>query len=126
MRTQTNVAAGRLAGSAAKPLADEGDRRPGPLRSEAVTAIELPLARVLIIAPHPDDDVIATAGLMQKTRAAGGRIRVLFVTDGENNGWPQRFMELKIFLGSTDRWRWGVLRRREAEDSLIRLGIPRS
>jgi N-acetyl-1-D-myo-inositol-2-amino-2-deoxy-alpha-D-glucopyranoside deacetylase len=91
-----------------------------------VTAIDLPLQRVLIIAPHPDDDVIANAGLMQKTRAAGGQIRVLFVTDGENNGWAQRFMERRIFLGAGDRRRWGDLRRHEAEESLIRLGIPQS
>lgn len=91
-----------------------------------MTGVELPLARVLIIAPHPDDDVIATAGLMQKTCASGGRIRVLFVTDGENNGWPQRFMERRIFLRSSDHRRWGSLRRSEAEKSLVRLGVPQS
>jgi N-acetyl-1-D-myo-inositol-2-amino-2-deoxy-alpha-D-glucopyranoside deacetylase len=88
-------------------------------------ATELPLARVLIIAPHPDDDVIATAGLMQKSRAAGGEIRVLFVTDGENNGWPQRALERRLRLLPVDRRRWGALRRSEAEESLVRLGLPR-
>ena len=52
----------------------------------------LPLEKTLIIAPHPDDESIAAAGLMQRALAAGGDVRVLFVTDGDNNPWPLRFL----------------------------------
>ena len=84
------------------------------------------LQRVLIIAPHPDDDIIAAGGLMQHIVAAGGELRVLFVTDGDNNPWPQRFLQRKWLLEDRDRAEWGATRRREALCSLSLLGIPDS
>ncbi len=82
------------------------------------------LARTLIVAPHPDDDAIATGGLMQKVLASGGRLRILFVTDGESNPWPQRFQQRKIVITAADRAEWGALRRAEAICSLASLGVP--
>jgi N-acetyl-1-D-myo-inositol-2-amino-2-deoxy-alpha-D-glucopyranoside deacetylase len=77
----------------------------------------------MIVAPHPDDDVIAAGGLIQHVLASGGEVFVVFVTDGENNPWPQRFLERKFFLGASDRAEWGAMRRREALSSLARLGV---
>jgi N-acetyl-1-D-myo-inositol-2-amino-2-deoxy-alpha-D-glucopyranoside deacetylase len=77
----------------------------------------------MVLAPHPDDDVIAAGGLIQRILESGGEIAVVFVTDGENNPWPQRFLERKIFLSDSDRAIWGAMRRREALSSLERLGI---
>ncbi|GEM_PF-2505118 len=74
----------------------------------------LSLHRVLVIAPHPDDDVIACAGLLQRA----GEPRILFVTDGERNPWPQRFLFGKLRLTDEDRAQWGAMRRREALESL--------
>ena len=55
--------------------------------------------------------------------AARGDVHVVFITDGENNPWPQRFIERKFFLESGDRAKWGAMRRREAICSLARLGV---
>jgi LmbE family N-acetylglucosaminyl deacetylase len=81
------------------------------------------LQRVLIVAPHPDDESLAAGGLIQRVTAAGGSVRVLFVTEGENNPWPQRLLHRRWFIGDEDRKRWGTLRRAEAERSLARLGV---
>ena len=40
-------------------------------------------ARLVVVAPHPDDDVLACGGLMAMHRAQGGDISVIGVTDGE-------------------------------------------
>lgn len=48
---------------------------------------------------------------------------MVFVTDGENNPWPQRVLERKVFLSDSDRAAWGAMRRREALCSLARLGV---
>ena len=45
------------------------------------------------------------------------------MTDGENNPWPQRFIERKFFIEAGDRAKWGAMRRREAICSLARLGV---
>jgi LmbE family N-acetylglucosaminyl deacetylase len=39
--------------------------------------------RAVIVAPHPDDEVLAAGGLMQRLAAAGAELIVVGVTDGE-------------------------------------------
>lgn len=39
--------------------------------------------RVLIVSPHPDDEVIGSGGLISKVKGAGGQIFVQFVTLGD-------------------------------------------
>jgi len=85
--------------------------------------IALPLEKTLVIAPHPDDESIAAAGLMQRAVAAGGEVRVLFVTDGDNNPWPLRFLKKKLRINDADRAEWGTLRRDESRRALAVLGI---
>jgi LmbE family N-acetylglucosaminyl deacetylase len=38
---------------------------------------------MLVIAPHPDDEVLAAGGLLQHLREANGALRVVYLTDGE-------------------------------------------
>lgn len=78
--------------------------------------------RTLVIAPHPDDESIATGGLLQRAIAAGGTVRVVFVTDGDNNPWPLRFLKKKLRITDTDRAEWGALRREESRRALTALG----
>ena len=80
-------------------------------------------ARVMLLAVHPDDDVLAAGGLLQQAAAAGAAIRIIFITDGDNNPWPQRVIERRWRIEAADRVRWGVRRRAEALASLACLGI---
>lgn len=74
--------------------------------------------RLLVVAPHPDDEIIACGGLLQTVARSGGRARVLFATDGDNNPWPQRLTERRWRLDDRARQRWGALRRDEAAAAL--------
>ena len=80
-------------------------------------------SRVLLVAPHPDDESLACGVILQAAVRAGAAIRVVYATDGENNPWPQRFIERKWRIKRADRLRWGKLRQREAEAALITLGL---
>ncbi|HJY81871.1 MAG TPA: PIG-L family deacetylase [Candidatus Binatia bacterium] len=82
--------------------------------------------RVMIFAPHPDDETLATGGLLQQVVAVGGAVRVVFATDGDNNPWPQRVIERRWQIEATDRARWGARRRAEALAALTCLGISAS
>jgi len=82
-----------------------------------------PHDRVLVVAPHPDDESIATGGLLQAAGAAGAACRVLLVTDGDNNPWPQRWQEKRWHVGPVERARWGARRRSEARAALELLGL---
>ena len=79
--------------------------------------------RVLVLAPHPDDETLATGGLLQRALTVEAEVRVLFVTDGENNPWAQRATEHRWRVGAADRERWGERRRGEAMAALACLGI---
>ncbi|HKO56136.1 MAG TPA: PIG-L family deacetylase [Thermoanaerobaculia bacterium] len=81
-----------------------------------------PLDRLLVIAPHPDDEAIPVAGLIQRALAGGGRVRVVYLTDGEHNIWPQRVLLRRWRIRAEDLAAWGALRRREALASLRILG----
>lgn len=77
----------------------------------------------MVLAPHPDDEALATGGLLQKAVAAGAAARVVLVTDGDNNPWPQRWIERRWVIDAECRRRWGALRRVEALRSLEALGL---
>ena len=79
--------------------------------------------RVLVVAPHPDDEVLATGGLIQCVLAAGAALRVLVATDGDNNPWPQRWAEKRWHVDVKARRRWGERRRTEAAAALAALGV---
>lgn len=81
-------------------------------------------ARLLLIAPHPDDESLACSVILQRAARAGAAVRVVYATDGEDNPWPQRFLDRKWRLDVNDRTRWGKIRRTEARAALGTLGVP--
>jgi len=79
--------------------------------------------RILYFAPHPDDESLAGGGLIQKAMALGAQVRVIFVTSGDRNPWPQRVIERRLFVDGKARSRWAALRRAEALRALEVLGM---
>lgn len=53
----------------------------------ALTLLAPPQAndRIAIIAPHPDDEVLATSGLIQQAVAVGAQVKVIYLTNGDHN-----------------------------------------
>ena len=79
--------------------------------------------RALVVAPHPDDEMLAAAGLMQRVHAAGGVVRVVYLTDGD--GYPEGVeAEDHIAAPTADDYRgYGRRRRREARAALETLKL---
>jgi len=71
--------------------------------------------RLVVVAPHPDDEVLACGGLMALAAAAGVPVQVIAVTDGEacypgETWWtPERLV---------------LARRQELAQALTALGMP--
>lgn len=80
-------------------------------------------SRLLVLAPHPDDETLATGRLILAAREAGATVRVVFATDGDNNPWPQRWIEKRWRIDSAARAAWGRRRREEARAALRVLGL---
>jgi len=86
--------------------------------------LEVPAAtRLLVIAPHPDDEVLGAGGLMQRVKSTGGTVRVVYLTDGD--GYPEGVKEEDHVEAPTarDYLGYGKQRRREARAALVRLGL---
>jgi LmbE family N-acetylglucosaminyl deacetylase len=79
--------------------------------------------RMMVLAVHPDDESLAAGGLIQRARAEGATVRVILVTDGDNNPWPQRVLERRWTIDANARARWGTRRRAEAFAALLKLGV---
>lgn len=73
-------------------------------------AIDWSAQRVLVVAPHPDDEVIGCGGLIRRIKAAGGEVHVEFMTVGDTADFSdagmstaaERFVEIEqvaAFLG---------------------------
>lgn len=75
-------------------------------------ALVVDAARVVVIAPHPDDETLGCGGLIHDLVEGGSQVQVVTVTDGEasHRSWPE--------LAS--------LRRREQREALGMLGVPAS
>ena len=84
-----------------------------------------PGARVLVFAPHPDDETIGAGGLIFHLARRGVPVRVVFVTNGDGyaEAVAQDFHELKP--RDTDYVEFGEIRRREALAAARHLGLHR-
>ena len=100
-------------------LASVGSRQP-------VEALRLPAAaRVVVFAPHPDDETIAVGGLLHRMVDAHAAVQVVFVTNGD--GYPDALREtLHRPPRQADYLAYGRLRQHEAQAAARRLGVPRS
>ena len=85
-----------------------------------------PTTRLLVFAPHPDDEVIGAGGLIQKVHEAGGAVQVVYLTDGEAYREGVRAVEGRIKPTAFDYRKYGEIRRQEGYAALGVLGLDRS
>lgn len=82
-----------------------------------------PEDRVLILAPHPDDEVIGCGGIMQRARALGARVRVVFLTYGDSNERAFSNYRKHPVLAPAAVRAMGLVRRQESMDADRALGV---
>ena len=90
--------------------------------------------RLVIVAPHPDDEILGCGGLIQQAVAAGAEVRVIYLTNGDHNQMAFKLYGIHLHLGPKDYLKFGARRRTEAlaatnllglkPENLIFLGYP--
>ncbi len=78
---------------------------------------------VLILAPHPDDEVIACAGIIQQALSQGAKVRVVYLTNGEHNEFAFIVYEKRITFKTNEFIHMGEVRREEAVKAMQSLGL---
>ena len=81
--------------------------------------------RVLVLAPHPDDEVIACGGVIQRALAAHIPVRVVFLTYGDNNEWSFAVYRDHPVLEPSAVRQMGLIRHDEAVAADQILGLSR-
>src|SRR5437667_6415485 len=92
-------------------------------RPRAATVSVGPATRMLVVAPHPDDEVLAAGGLLQHLRAARGALRVVYLTDGEGYREGVQAEDHVIAPTVSDYRAYGHQREHEARAALRLLGF---
>lgn len=79
--------------------------------------------RVLVVAPHSDDEALGSAEFIKKTLKNGGSVKVVLVTNGDGFKSALQFDYLNIHPKPADYIRFGYERQKESLRALKRLGL---
>ena len=79
--------------------------------------------RLVIVAPHPDDEVLGCGGLIQQAVAVGADVRVIYLTNGDHNQMAFKLYSGRLHLSPKDYFKFGKQRRTEALAATSLLGL---
>ena len=82
-----------------------------------------PKDRVLILAPHPDDEAVGTAGIIQKAVAEKIPLRIVYLTFGENNELAFLVFKKHPILTRKGLLLMGQTRRQETVEAMQSLAL---
>jgi LmbE family N-acetylglucosaminyl deacetylase len=88
----------------------------------ALPGLDAPItsaARLLVFAPHPDDETLGAAGLIRRVREAGGAVRVVLMTSGDAFAESRQ----ESAPDAADHRRNAVVREHESIAAMKRLGV---
>jgi len=79
--------------------------------------------RILVLAPHPDDEVLGTAGIIQNTVTLKLPIKVVFLTYGDSNQWSFLLYRKHPVVWPAAVENMGIVRHDEAINASRILGV---
>jgi len=108
---------------AAAALAVRAGAAAPPAAAESLPRLDAQTS-LLVVAPHPDDETLCCAGLIQRVVHAGGRASVVWITSGDASELDLLLLEHRL-LPSAPKLRELALRRmQEARSASAALGVP--
>ncbi len=81
--------------------------------------------RVMIFAPHPDDETIACAGIIQEAVRVGADLHIVYLTNGDHNQVAFIVYEKRLTLRRGEFIHMGEVRKKEAIKAAEVLGVSR-
>lgn len=78
---------------------------------------------LLVVAPHPDDETLCCAGVIQRVIAAGGKVAVVWITSGDASEMDLLVIEKSLFRKPQKLRALGARRMQEAHAAADVLGI---
>lgn len=82
--------------------------------------------RILVLAPHPDDEDIGCSGVIQRAVKAGSSVRVVYLTSGDHNELAFIVYKKRLILFSPEFVSMGRVREKESKEAMKLLGLKES
>jgi LmbE family N-acetylglucosaminyl deacetylase len=82
--------------------------------------------RVLVISPHPDDETLCCAGMIQRALERGASVSVVWLTNGDGFTWDAIVLERQLIPKPIDMFKLGERRMLEARAAGATLGLRKS
>ena len=82
--------------------------------------------RILVFAPHEDDETVGTAGYLRQAVVGGAQVYVCFMTAGEGEELGAALATKRPPVSAQAFMRLGQIRHREARQALALIGVPES
>jgi LmbE family N-acetylglucosaminyl deacetylase len=86
---------------------------------EATASIQ----RLMVVAPHCDDELLGSGGLIQQVLNNGGQVRVVIVTNGDGSPTGAIVEFRRLSIRASDYIRSGTGRQQESLNALAALGV---
>ena len=81
--------------------------------------------KILVIAPHPDDETLAAGGVIQQALSAGDQVKVVVVTNGDGQRYSPIVLDERVPLKPRDYVMVGEQRQAESVHAMQKLGLKR-
>lgn len=79
--------------------------------------------RILVLVPHPDDEVLGAGGVLREAARRGLPVRVVFLTNGDSNEWSFLAYRKRPVLMPAGALAMGAVRHQEALAAAAALGV---
>jgi LmbE family N-acetylglucosaminyl deacetylase len=115
--------------SSAAPTAGQAKaaNSPGMVSSLTTPEATMPITSatsLLVVSPHPDDEVLCCSGVIQRVLHAGGRVSIVWFTSGDGSELDLLVVEKSLFLRPSKLRELAVRRMQESRDAAAVLGVP--
>jgi LmbE family N-acetylglucosaminyl deacetylase len=82
-----------------------------------------PTTSLLVVSPHPDDESLCCAGVIQQVLKAGGRVSIVWITSGDGSELDLLVVEKSLFIRPSKLRNLAVRRMQESRDAASILGV---
>lgn len=82
------------------------------------------MKKIMVFAPHPDDETLACGGLIAEARREGIPVKVVVVTNGESFSYAAHIQYKKLALPPAYYIKFGEKRQEETLSAMKLLGVP--
>jgi LmbE family N-acetylglucosaminyl deacetylase len=79
---------------------------------------------LLVVSPHPDDETLCCAGVIQRVLQVGGHVSIVWLTSGDGSELDLLVVEKSLFLRPSKLRDLAMRRMQESRDAAAILGVP--